>query len=147
MANDFIQQTKLEAFRQHWEQIRHSENLRFAFTSFYALIVAGVLVFISNQGGQGDYSILYLVLVGLSSLGLLICLRICLYSIKGHRDRAQLLASELTGERKKEELEKYSSHWRLRWYHQLWSLRVIFIALYIAGIVFFSLLASAVLEI
>ena len=142
MANDFIQQTKLEAFRQHWEQIRHSENLRLAYTNFYALIVAGVLVFISNQDGNGDYRILFVVLAVLSFLGLVLSLRIWLFSIRGHRNRAKLLASELTGETGEKELEKYIPHWRLPWYHQLLSLRVIFIALYIAGIVLFSLLAS-----
>ena len=147
MVNDFIQQTKLEAYRQHWEQIRHSENLRVSFTNFYALIVAGVLAFIFNQNGEGDYSILFWVLVVLSFLGLFLCVRIGFCSILGHRNRAKLFASELTGETKEKELDKYIPHWPLPWWSQIVSLRVIFIVLYIAGIVYFWLLASAVLEI
>ena len=146
MTNDFREQTKLEAFRQHWEQIRHSENYRLTFTNFYAVIVAGVLAFISNQGSSGDYAILFWVLVGLSVLGLFLCIRIWFYSIKGHRDRAKLLAGELTRETDKTKLENYVPHWSLPWWQQFWSLRVLFIALYLAGIVVFTLLARGTLS-
>lgn len=75
MGYEFKDRTSLEAFRQHWQEMRHNENMRLTFSSFYALIVAAVFAFIS-QRGQGCYIALFIVLALLSLLGLVLCVRI-----------------------------------------------------------------------
>ena len=145
MANNVLEQAKLEAFRQNWEQMRHAENMRLTFSSFYALIVAAVLAFIS-QRGQGDYFVLFAVLAVLSLLGLILCYRIW-KAIEEHRDKAKSLASELTGETDEGKLKNYIPFPEsARWY-KLYSLRILFPVLYFVGIIFFALLAFKVVTI
>ena len=145
MTNDFGQQTRLEVFRQHWEQVRHNQYQRLAFTSFYALVVIGFLAFIS-QRGEGDFRILFWVLCGLSLFGIFFCLRLK-HSIEGHSNIARSLAGELTNESKC--LEKYIPFWKQdeKWCDKLVSLRVLFPTLYVVGAVFFLLLAIGLIHI
>jgi len=146
MTNNILEQAKLEAFRQNWEQMRHAENMRLTFTNFYALIVAAVLAFVS-QRAQGDYSILFIVLAVLSLLGLILCLRIK-KALEDHRDKAQSLAGELTGEKNEDDLKKFIPFHGLcpPWY-KFWYLRILFPYLYAAAIVFFVLLAFGLIDI
>ncbi len=140
MTNNILEQAKLEAFRQNWEQMRHAENMRLTFTNFYALIVAAVLAFVS-QGAQGDYSVLFIVLAVLSLLGLILCLRIK-KALEDHRDKAQSLASELTGEKNEDDLKKFIPfHGPRPPCYKFWYLRILFPSLYTAAIIFFGLLA------
>jgi hypothetical protein len=146
MSMEPADETKLEAFRQHWEQIRHIEGQRLTFTNFYALIVVGVLTFIS-QSGKGDHCMLFIVLAVVSLLGIILCVRLN-QGTEGHRNRALLLARELTGEKQQSTREKYIPYWNLRpWYCQFGSLRMLFTILYGFGLVFFALLAFGVIRI
>jgi hypothetical protein len=139
-------ETKLEAFRQHWEGMRHNERQRLTFTNFYALIVVGVLAFIS-QNGKGDYCMLFIVLAVVSFLGLWLCVRLN-QSTEGHRNRALLLAGELTEEGRQSAKEKYIPFWDLRpWSRQPGSLRMLFTILYGFGLILFVLLAVGVIKI
>lgn len=77
MADDFGKQTKLEAFRQHWEQIRHAENHRNTFGAFYGAAVMGVVAFIAQTNKTvADSRFLLLALGLLSSFGWLLCKRV-----------------------------------------------------------------------
>lgn len=134
-------QTKLEAFRQHWEQMRHAEGQRLSFTNFYALIVAGVLAFISQSGGSGKYIVLFGVLAGISLVGMVLCLR-TKEAIERHRDLAWDLAKELT-EDTREKL--YTAFWEEKGWRKATTLRVLFLVLYGGLSLVFGLIACGVI--
>ena len=100
MTNDIDNQTKLEAFRQNWEQIRHIEKVRLSFTSFYFLIIAGTLAFAYNSRP------LIIALAVLSAFGTLICWKTHSSALH-HRERALHLAGNLIGEDDKTLLSDY----------------------------------------
>ena len=104
MTNDIINRTKLEAFHQHWEQIRHIERLRLTFSSFYALIVTAIIVYVIEMASDGRP--FFIILVVLSLMGLLLCIRTSATAVH-HRDKACHLARELTGIGSEEELKRY----------------------------------------
>ncbi len=104
MTNDTSNQTKLEAFRQHWEQIRHIERLRLTFTSFYALIVAALIAYVTQMKPDGRP--FFIILAVLSIAGLFLCIRTSRTPVH-HRDKAYHLAKELTGLDSDEELKNY----------------------------------------
>lgn len=136
-------QTKLEAFRQHWEQMRHAEGQRLSFTNFYALIVAGVLAFISQSGGSGKYIVLFGVLAGISLIGMVLCIRTN-KAIERHRDLAWDLAKELT-EDTREKL--YTAFWEEKGcWRKFTTLRVLFPVLYGGLLVLFALIACRVIR-
>ncbi len=65
MKDDF----KLELFKQHCESVRHAEDERLAFTSFFILIVIGALAFISQTGSSivaKEHWMIYIWLAGFS---------------------------------------------------------------------------------
>ena len=75
MKDDF----KLELFKQHCESVRHAEDERLAFTSFFILIVIGGLAFISQTGFSivsREHWMVYIWLAGFSLLGFLVSLRL-----------------------------------------------------------------------
>ncbi len=69
------QEIFLEIYRQHWEDVRHLENERLTFTTFYALIVAGVLGFMSQAININPIPLLIFLIV-FSFFGLAISLRL-----------------------------------------------------------------------
>ncbi|MEK7353747.1 MAG: hypothetical protein AABZ77_04495 [Chloroflexota bacterium] len=144
MSNDYSQQSKIEAYRQHCEQVRADLGQRLSFTNFYAIVVAGILAFVS-QRETGDFSLLFWALSVLSLFGIMFCVRLnC--SIEDHNRKARLLMQDLVGA--SEDHEKYllaSSGW-MKW-RSLWYLRWLFVYLYVAGFVLFLLLAYKVVAI
>ncbi len=65
----------VELLTQRYEQLRHLDNLRMHFTTFYAVVVAGALAFLAQATGNSSRPLLVALDV-LSLLGLLISLRI-----------------------------------------------------------------------
>ncbi|MBI4186527.1 MAG: hypothetical protein HY530_03350 [Chloroflexi bacterium] len=107
MNSNIVDQTKLEAFRQNWEQIRHIENLRLSFTNFYALLVVAVIAFVATTHNNEERHIfVFLFLTILSLMGLFLCWR-TRKTAYDHRRRALWLVGELTGEKNKEQLKNY----------------------------------------
>ena len=84
---------RLEAFREHWNQMRHTENLRNGFTHFYAIIVAGIFAYVLYSTPSEHWHI-YTVGAALSLLGLLYSRRAKL-SIRIHRGKAHSIAESL----------------------------------------------------
>lgn len=75
MKDDF----KLELFKQHCQSVRHAEDERLAFTSFFILIIIGTLAFISQTDHplvSREHWMVYIWLAGFSALGFLISLRL-----------------------------------------------------------------------
>ncbi len=100
--NQGDKEIKLEAFRQHWNQMRHTENLRHGFTSFYALIVVGILAFVS-QTPQINHLTVYVAGAVLSLLGFGFSWR-AKHSLEIHREKAISLVKDLSPER---DVEKF----------------------------------------
>ena len=94
VVDDISNQLKLEAFRQHWEQLRHIEGVRLAFTGFYAAIVTGVISLATRAPIVVDSRWLFLILLVLSVMGVFISLR-TLFAIEQHRDDALWFAKML----------------------------------------------------
>lgn len=60
-------------YEQYWNQARHVENEKLQFTTIFAIIIAGVLAFLSGTDGDDMYELLLLgFLTGLSFFGYLI---------------------------------------------------------------------------
>ena len=130
------QEIRLEAFRQHWEQMRHTENLRYGFTSFYVLIVVGILAFVS-QTPESEHCTIYIAGAALSLLGLLFCCRVK-HSIEIHREKALFLAKSLGVE--DEKVEKYLPFTPESGCMGYFSMRNIFLTLYGLGLLVFIIL-------
>lgn len=133
MADDFGKQIKLEAFRQHWEQIRHTENHRNTFTTIYGALVVAALAFIA-QKGPGNYWYLFFALFIFSIFGLILCKRVK-EAVEGHRERAKLIAGELI-EQYEDKMERLLPYWEEN--EKSYSLRRLFVYLY--GIMVFVFL-------
>jgi hypothetical protein len=64
----------LEMVRQNWEHLRHIEQLRMRLANFYAVVVAGVLAFITQAPNINQRPLL-IVLAALSLFGVVTTLR------------------------------------------------------------------------
>ncbi|MBI4284507.1 MAG: hypothetical protein HY670_01220 [Chloroflexi bacterium] len=148
MKNGTKDEVKLEAFRQNWEQMRHAENARLGFLSFYAALVTAVLAFVASRGPSvpGDYTALYMILTVLAAVGFTLSLRIK-KAIEEHRDKAEYFVKELTNENDNTKLKKYVPFpEKARWYN-FWHLRILFLYLYGATFMLFLLVTLKVFTI
>jgi hypothetical protein len=68
---DSLVETK-EIFKENWSQARHCENMRLWFTNIYAVVVAGILVFMGETTELGPVLLFLSFGLILSVLGLLI---------------------------------------------------------------------------
>ena len=67
MADDALR----DVLDQHWQQLRHVEQLRYSFTNIYVVIVAGLLAVAVREGGpQDEYTAGFLIF--LSFVGIII---------------------------------------------------------------------------
>lgn len=90
MAEDVVR----DVFDQHWQQLRHVEQLRYSFTNIYVVIVAGLLAVAVRSGGPPDeYTAGFLVF--LSFVGIIINVKLGLEFY--HRMQYVLALSERLG--------------------------------------------------
>jgi hypothetical protein len=62
MADDALR----DVLDQHWQQLRHVEQLRYSFTNIYVVIVAGLLAVAVREGGpQDEYTAGFLIVLSL----------------------------------------------------------------------------------
>lgn len=79
---------------QHWQQLRHVEQLRYSFTNIYVVIVAGLLaVTVRENGPQAEYTAGFLIF--LSFVGIIINVKLGLEFY--HRMQYVLELSERVG--------------------------------------------------
>ena len=90
MADDVVR----DVFDQHWQQLRHVEQLRYSFTNIYVVIVAGLLAVAVRSGGPPDeYTAGFLIF--LSFVGIIINVKLGLEFY--HRMQYVLALSERIG--------------------------------------------------
>jgi len=126
---------RLEAFRQHWNQMRHTENLRSGFTHFYAIIVAGILAYVM-YGPPSEHWPIYIVGAALSLLGLLYSQR-AKRSISIHREKARSIAesSGIQNDEIENLLPFTPEKSRCARYTSIRTIFVVFYSLWVAGFI------------
>jgi uncharacterized membrane protein len=125
---------KLEAFKQNWEQVRHVENVRLTFTNFYFLVGAAMIAFISSIGEKVNLVSMWYVFfipIGMSLLGLTISIRTKV-TAEYHSSNLRKLAKRQHISEKHLNLYGCLSPLEAKWY-QFWVIRISFIWLYSIG--------------
>lgn len=90
MADELLR----DVLDQHWQQLRHVEQLRYSFTNIYVVIVAGLLAVAVREGGlQDEYTAGFLAF--LSFVGIIINVKLGLEFY--HRMTYVLALSEILG--------------------------------------------------
>ena len=97
MSQELRYELQIEAYRQNWEQIRHTENLRMWFSSVYGSIVAALVAFMSVEPDTNDWQV-FAFLAGWSFFGLLVNWRAAV-SIGRHRQSAVDINRDLGGQK------------------------------------------------
>ncbi|MBI2873026.1 MAG: hypothetical protein HYY00_07565 [Chloroflexi bacterium] len=155
-------QFRLETYRQFWEQSRHNRALLGTFTSFYAVIVGGAIVFLgrpsatSNEMAQGvnvssqsQFLFVFLFLSVVSLFGLLAAWH-TRYSTHQYRDHRRIMMLLMTGgdffKLEEEEKKELRHPWASS--HSRWSLIPwddLYPWAYAVAVLVFSLLAAGVI--
>jgi len=127
MDTDWIRRTQLEAYRQHWEQMRHAESQRLQYTAFYA-VVLGAVVGLSRSPTQmlAVEPLLTILLVGLAIFGFVLSIRTAT-AIERHRDCAERMAERLTDS---SDVKDFVAHWREKGVRRLATFKMVFPLLY-----------------
>ena len=83
----------IEALNQNWQHARHQENERLWFTNIYALLVAGVLVFLGQFGFDKHYYLVLFLLI-FSIFGLIVTLKTS-YEFSNHMNAIKKIIEKL----------------------------------------------------